>query len=632
MTAHVTTARARTAASSRRRAGAHAFHQTPATYVSTRGRAGLEAALCRVLAGDCGFVDKVSALWMVHGWSLPPVARREGGIWLWDIETIASAHRAHENLDGCASPKYGEPWFERYWAPAPSHGDDAQGVGGVIGLLPRVDCTRAAGSPLPPRACELVRAGMCCILQNARLWPAAEAKWANPEYLRQELSSVRGGCTVLSSPVQSQRFSYWFDASSHSDRVQAGYRASPLVTTVNMDVGTFLDASAAPTSPRAAGKCLYLQQSILQAPADGTAQQRGLHPCVGLGEGMQRDVASGIDMVALQALVQAGGFGPWQRCQLFVGGAAAEGARSILHFDQYDNLFIQLAGTKRFRIYDPQQTGHLYAYPIHHPLDTRSQVDLAAPDASAFPRLCQAQGVQITLGPGEMLFLPAYCAPYLSPTGTPSALHASTGPSRCTKRAPALAQLAPPCCACRGLRAMDCARVHCARCSLFYKRASDATAGWHEVVTEPFGAKPRDAHKHLTVSVNFWFAATAQLLRPRLPLVPSMVCECARQLEYLISDCLHDRARHVPSFFEALLRALEAARHETGGAERDAARGTAVATALHAMRPSDIPSGEWQGLFEYVVWKLALLIGAEQMLPFVRDLCSPARFAQLQLA
>ena len=54
--------------------------------------------------------------------------------------------------------------------------------------------------------------------------------------------------------------------------------------------------------------------------------------------------AQHINTELLQLLSQAGGFGPWQRCQLFVGAEAAAGARSILHFDQYDNLFLQVFG------------------------------------------------------------------------------------------------------------------------------------------------------------------------------------------------------------------------------------------------------------------------------------------------
>ena len=492
----------------------------------------LDGHLMRVLAGDASSLDALTGHCISHGWKLPPPARREGGLWMLDPDRIATLPPPPTS-----SPEYGQLWFEQMF--------DYQ-----LGerRLPHIDCSaRPAGSPLPARSLELVRAGMCCVLERPRLWPAAEEKWGSAAYLRRELKDVK--CNVLSSPAASRRFSYWFDSSAFSDRVQAGYKAKPVVTSLDMSVDSFLDASKKRPAHTDAN-LLYLQQSLLITPND----RPGLMPCAGLGEGMRRDIEQGIDGSALRALAEAGGFGPWQRCQLFVGGAAAEGARSILHFDQYDNLFVQIKGSKTFRIYDPQQTPALYPYPIHHPLDTRSQVDLERPDHAAFPRLATATGVTITLRPGQLLFLPAYW--------------------------------------------------------------------WHEVLTDPIDADSRSGQP-LTVSVNFWFAATARLLSPTRPLVPSMHCELARQLEYLISDCLHDRAHHVPRFFASLLAALEAGRSTS--AIRD------VHSALLRQRPDDVAAAEWTGLFQFVVWKLAMLVGPRAMVSFVHDLCHPSRFEQLRI-
>ena len=360
------------------------------------------------------------------------------------------------------------------------------------GGIPHVACARPPGAPLPSRALKYAQLGMCCILDNARLWPAAEDKWRHRAYLSQQLRAV--DCSVLCSPSQSKRFSYWFDASGYSDRVQAGYQAKPYVTTKTMGIDQFLTAS----QQRNGSSLLYLQQSILQAPNENPT---ALQPCKGLGPGILSDIQSGIDLPAVKALAEAGGFGLLQRCQLFIGGKAAEGARSILHFDQYDNLFVQISGTKTFILYDPQQTKHLYAYPIHHPLDTRSQVDLNDRDGctKAYPRLNNAIGHKITLQAGQALFLPCYW--------------------------------------------------------------------WHEVLTEP-------TDDELTVSVNFWFAATNRLLTPTRPLVPCMQCECARQLEYLISDSLHDQAKLVPTFLCGLLAAIEA--EERGGSAYRCAGGIAA--------------------------------------------------------
>lgn len=126
---------------------------------------------------------------------------------------------------------------------------------------------------------------------------------------------------------------------------------------------------------------------------------------------MSHDVQR-LDVARLREL--AASCGKFERSQLFVGTSATSGARSTLHFDQMDNLYLQLSGTKRFRLYEPTEAGHLYAWPCHHPNDRRTQVDLARAEAepahaaSAFPRLAQARCREVVLHPGELLFLPAY--------------------------------------------------------------------------------------------------------------------------------------------------------------------------------------------------------------------------------
>ena len=109
--------------------------------------------------------------------------------------------------------------------------------------------------------------------------------------------------------------------------------------------------------------------------------------------------------------------------------------------------------------------------------------------------------------------------------------------------------------------------------------------------------------------------------------MPSMQCELARQLEYLISDSLVDLPTSCPPSEGADSgngggRARQRGRAECGG------RG---GEALQAHRPSEVQADDWSGLFEFVLIKLSLLIGHRHVLSFCHDLLDPGRFAHLKL-
>eukprot|EP00966_Prymnesium_polylepis_P285366 6591888-Prymnesium_polylepis.2 len=149
---------------------------------------------------------------------------------------------------------------------------------------------------------------------------------------------------------------------------------------------------------------------------------------------MARDVAC-LNAERLQQLQAAGGFGRLGLSQLYVGTPATSGARSLLHFDNNENIFVQLAGSKRFRLFVPTEAGNLYAYPQSHAMDRKAQVGRrrsTRPDCArahcgpvcmhqvvlsraadprhmaAFPRLQSARSCEVTLRAGEVLFLPAF--------------------------------------------------------------------------------------------------------------------------------------------------------------------------------------------------------------------------------
>ena len=163
--------------------------------------------------------------------------------------------------------------------------------------------------------------------------------------------------------------------------------------------------------------------------------------------------------------------------------------------------------------------------------------------------------------------------------------------------------------------------------------------------------------------------------------VPSTTCPLPRatsspQLEFFVCDCLDDHPTLVPIFFHALrrqvsrpaqpslvrrrrrarvprcVRAALRARGPrlpisssplfrqidsalSGGCDRTpaapAASGASHWPVLHARRPQGTSAEQWEGLFEFVVWKLLLWLGWAETPHFVRVLCGKERFEQLEV-
>jgi lysine-specific demethylase 8 len=80
-----------------------------------------------------------------------------------------------------------------------------------------------------------------------------------------------------------------------------------------------------------------------------------------------------------------------------------------LHYDGRHNLLCQVQGQKHIRLFDPED----FAALAHCPLDAKgpgtyySLIDASRPDLERFPELIRARPLEVTLSPGEMLFIPA---------------------------------------------------------------------------------------------------------------------------------------------------------------------------------------------------------------------------------
>lgn len=85
---------------------------------------------------------------------------------------------------------------------------------------------------------------------------------------------------------------------------------------------------------------------------------------------------------------------------------SAAGTRSALHFDQPENLLVQIRGTKRVALFPPEESRLLYPHPFWSPLAQFSRADVAEVDSRRFPRLLEARAAATLLTPGDALYIP----------------------------------------------------------------------------------------------------------------------------------------------------------------------------------------------------------------------------------
>ena len=87
------------------------------------------------------------------------------------------------------------------------------------------------------------------------------------------------------------------------------------------------------------------------------------------------------------------------------------GTRTPLHYDSYDNLFVQIVGAKYIRLYHPRETSNLH---VMKQSDTSygkqgniSSVDCELEDFSLHPMAEHAKYSEALLFPGDCLYIPS---------------------------------------------------------------------------------------------------------------------------------------------------------------------------------------------------------------------------------
>jgi hypoxia-inducible factor 1-alpha inhibitor (HIF hydroxylase) len=97
-----------------------------------------------------------------------------------------------------------------------------------------------------------------------------------------------------------------------------------------------------------------------------------------------------------------------------------EGYTTPLHYDEVENIFTQLQGRKRVRLFPADCWPGLYPYPVGHPRDRQCQITLPKEpgcpflddeyDRYRFPHfpIAAQHELVVDLEPGEMLYIPQY--------------------------------------------------------------------------------------------------------------------------------------------------------------------------------------------------------------------------------
>jgi len=85
-----------------------------------------------------------------------------------------------------------------------------------------------------------------------------------------------------------------------------------------------------------------------------------------------------------------------------------KGTKSPAHYDELDNLFVQMSGKKRVTLFPPEDYDKMYVFPLGHACDRQSMVNIGKPRLEDFPLFSDTNPIKLDLLPGDLFYLPPF--------------------------------------------------------------------------------------------------------------------------------------------------------------------------------------------------------------------------------
>ena len=103
------------------------------------------------------------------------------------------------------------------------------------------------------------------------------------------------------------------------------------------------------------------------------------------------------------------------------------GTRTPLHFDSYDNILVQIVGSKIVRLYGKEETSKLYVLKkgehMYAKQGNMSAIDCENENFIQHPEAKDAKYTEVILSPGDCLFIPKFTWHYVRSLTTSSSIN-----------------------------------------------------------------------------------------------------------------------------------------------------------------------------------------------------------------